>query len=59
MEGTWSETFSFERGAFVAVSAQNLTEGRVACTITVDGKVLSRNESFGFAKIADCSGSAD
>jgi len=54
----WSRTFTFEQGAFVYLSAQNLTEGYVSCRITVEGTSIANNTARGLFKIASCDGSA-
>jgi hypothetical protein len=52
----WESTIRVDRGAFVAVSAQNKTDGTITCTILVDGARLITSTSEGRHKIASCTG---
>lgn len=54
IEGGWSRTFKFDRGAFVYLSAQNLTEGFISCSIEIDGRTVSHNSSRGRGSIVTC-----
>jgi hypothetical protein len=52
----WESTIRVDRGSFVAVSAQNRTDGTITCTILVDGARLTSSTSEGQYKIASCTG---
>ena len=57
-DGTLGLSGTFERGAFVSLIAQDQNGyGRIACRITVDGKVISENSSSGGYSVVQCSGS--
>lgn len=52
--------FTFTRGAFVYLAAQNNSEGgTVTCRITVDGETIAENTTSAGYGIASCEGRAD
>jgi hypothetical protein len=54
----WTKTFTFRRGDFVYLSAQNQRDsGTIKCEIWVDGKLFKNSSSSGGYMIASCSGS--
>ena len=52
-------TYTFDSGSFVYISAQgNGGSNNIICRISVDGKVISRNEATGYG-IATCKGTVE